>query len=127
MTTYKWGKSSKARLDSCDKRLQLLCNELLKSCGFDLTITCGYRNEEDQNWAYVNGRSKARFGQSKHNSQPSKAVDICPYPINWDDKDIRWWKMIATAYEVARKNGITIRSGAFFSGLADLPHIELVD
>lgn len=123
---YKWGNTSKARLSQCDPRLQLICNELLKSCGFDLTITCGYRGKEAQEKEFKEGRSKARFGQSKHNTLPSKAVDIVPYPINWDTKDYRWWKMIATAYEVARKNNIKIRSGAFFSGLTDCPHIELI-
>lgn len=124
--SFKWGKKSKNMLSKCDKRLQLLADEMLKASDFDMTITCGYRGEEEQNWAYINGKSKARFGQSKHNLCPSKAIDICPYPINWDTNDIRWWKMIALAYEVARKNKINIRSGAFFSGLADYPHIELI-
>lgn len=124
---FQWGKKSKERLEQCDEKLQLICNELLKQCGFDLTITCGYRNEQDQNWAYVNGKSKAKFGQSKHNTLPSKAVDICPYPTNWETTDYRWWKMIALAYEIARKNNIKIRSGAFFTGLCDCPHIELED
>ena len=45
---YKWGTKSKERLLQCDKRLQLICNELLEKCGFDLTITCGFRNEKEQ-------------------------------------------------------------------------------
>lgn len=124
---YSWGKKSKDLLATCDKRLQLLANQLLENSDFDLTITCGHRTMEEQEKAFNEGKSKAHFGQSKHNSFPSKAIDICPYPINWDKKDIRWWKMIASAYEVARKNGITIRSGAFFTGLEDYPHIELMD
>lgn len=122
---YKWGKTSLERLGSCDTRLQQLCNELLEQCGFDLTITCGYRGKEEQDEAYRTGKSKAKFGQSKHNTYPSKAVDICPYPVDWDTKDYRWWKMIATAQEIARKNGFKIRSGAFFTGLCDCPHLEI--
>ena len=124
---YSWGKKSKDLLSTCDKRLQALANQMLENSEFDLTITCGYRTEEEQQKAFDDGKSKAKFGQSKHNVFPSKAIDICPYPISWDKNDIRWWKMIASAYEVARKNGITIRSGAFFTGLADYPHIELMD
>lgn len=123
---YKWGNTSKARLEQCDPRLQLICNELLKKCGFDLTITCGYRGKEEQEQMFKEGKSKAHFGQSKHNTMPSKAVDIVPYPVNWDLKDYRWGKMVALAYEIARKNNINIRSGAFFTGLADWPHIELM-
>lgn len=124
---YQWGKKSKERLDQCDKRIQLICNELLKQCGFDLTISCGHRNKEEQEAAFKEGKSKAHFGQSKHNKIPSQAVDICPYPIKWETTDYRWWKMIALAYEIARKNGIKIRSGAFFTGLCDCPHIELME
>ena len=124
---WKWGKTSKDRLASCDKKLQELANGILESSPFDLTITCGYRTKDEQEEAYKSGKSRAKFGQSKHNFFPSKAVDIVPYPINWDKNDIRWWKMIALAYEVARKKNIKIRSGAFFTGLEDLPHIELID
>ena len=123
---YKWGKKSSDLLATCDKRLQDLANKMLECSDFDMTITCGYRGKEEQEQYFAEGKSKAHFGQSKHNTFPSKAIDICPYPINWDKTDYRWWKMIALAYEVARKNNINIRCGAFFTGLEDLPHIELI-
>jgi len=125
---YKWGKKSLDLLATCDKRLQLLANEMIKASDFDLTITCGYRGQKEQEEAFEQGKSKAHFGQSKHNTFPSEAIDIMPCsPVKWEKTDYRWWKMIASAYEIARKNGIKIRSGAFFSGLCDCPHIELVD
>lgn len=125
---YKWGKTSLDRLVTCDKRLQDLADMMLARSPFDLTITCGYRTKEEQDEAYKSGKSRARFGQSKHNVFPSKAIDIAPCsPINWDNNDIRWWKMIALAYECARIKNIKIRSGAFFTGLFDLPHIEILD
>ena len=125
--TYKFGKKSIERLEQCDIRLQTLCKRMLERSDFDMTVTCGHRNKEDQEKAFSDGKSKAHFGQSKHNSFPSKAVDICPYPICWDKNDIRWWKIVALAYDTARSMCIKIRSGAFFSGLADMPHIELED
>lgn len=125
---FKWGKKSADLLATCDKKLQLLANEMLKASDFDMTITCGYRGKEEQEQYFAEGKSKAHFGQSKHNVFPSKAVDIMPCsPISWDTKDYRWWKMIALAYEIARKNNIKIRSGAFFTSLCDCPHIELED
>ena len=125
--TYKWGKASQDRLATCDKRLQDLANMMLERSDFDLTITCGYRTKDEQEEAFKNGNSKAHFGQSKHNDFPSKAIDITPFPINWDKNDIRWWKMIALAYEVARIKNIKIRSGAFFTSLEDYPHIEIIE
>ena len=123
---FKFGAKSMERLKQCDIRLQTLCEKMLARSDFDMTITCGYRNKEDQEKYFNEGKSKAHFGQSKHNSFPSKAVDICPCPINWDTKDIRWHKMVALAYDTARQLGIKIRCGAFFS-FKDYPHIELED
>lgn len=124
MVKFSWGKSSKERLEQCDLRLQALCNSMLRQSEFDLTITCGYRGKEEQEKAFNEGTSKAHFGQSKHNSFPSKAVDICPYPISWDKNDIRWVKMVALAYECARQLGIKVKSGYFFS-FKDFPHLEI--
>ena len=124
---YKWGKKSSDLLATCDKRLQELANAMLEKSDFDLTIIEGYRTKDEQERAFKEGKSKAHYGQSKHNSFPSKAIDITPYPLNWDKNDIRWWKMIALAYEVARIKNIKIRCGAFFTGLCDMPHIELLD
>ena len=124
--SFKFGKKSLERLNECDVRLQALCEKMLSRSDFDLTITCGYRNKEEQEKAFKEGKSNAHFGQSKHNCFPSKAVDICPYPIKWDKEDIRWHKMVALAYDTARLLNIKIRCGAFFS-FEDYPHIELED
>lgn len=125
--TYKWGKKSLERLEECDIKLQNLCNRMLSRSDFDMTITCGYRGKEEQEKAFKEGKSKAHFGQSKHNFSPSKAVDIMPCsPINWNINDPRWAKMVALAYDCARELGIKIKCGYFFS-FKDGPHIELED
>jgi peptidoglycan L-alanyl-D-glutamate endopeptidase CwlK len=125
--TYKWGKKSKDLLETCDKRLQDMANMMLARSEFDLTITDGYRSEEDQNWAFVNGKSKARFGQSKHNVFPSQAIDICPYPIpkDWDPNDRKWQEMALNAMWCAGKLGFEITWGGSFKKLVDKPHFEL--
>ena len=123
---FVFGKKSLERLDQCDVRLQALCKKMLERSDFDMTVTCGHRGKEEQEKAFKEGKSKAHFGQSKHNSLPSKAVDICPYPINWDTNDIRWHKMVALAYDTASLLGFRIKCGAFFS-FKDYPHIELDD
>lgn len=122
---YHWGKRSAELLATCDKRLQELAYMMLDRSDFDLTITCGYRTEDEQNEAYKNGKSRARFGESKHNTFPSKAIDICPYPINWDTKDIRWQEMALNAMWCAGKLGIEIVWGGSFKSIKDLPHFEL--
>lgn len=122
---YKWGKKSSDLLATCDKRLQDLANMMLERSDFDLTITAGYRGKEEQEKALKDGKSKAKFGQSKHNVFPSRAIDICPYPINWDSDDRRWQEMALNAMWCAGKLGFEITWGGSFKSISDKPHFEL--
>lgn len=78
-----FGKTSKARLATCHEDLQTIFNEVIKY--FDCHVVCGHRTKEDQEEAYQKGFSKVHFPHSKHNSSPSMAVDVVPYPIDWKD------------------------------------------
>ena len=122
---YKWGKTSKDRLATCDKRLQDMANMMLARSAFDLSIACGHRTEEEQNEAFEKGKSRAKFGQSKHNTFPSKAIDIWPCPVNWDEKDRRWQEMALNAMWCAGKLGFEIVWGGSFNSFKDLPHFEV--
>jgi peptidoglycan L-alanyl-D-glutamate endopeptidase CwlK len=75
---YKYSKISKQRWSTLHPDLQLSCQCLLHK--FDHSILAGYRNIFDQNTAYEKGYSTKKFPNSKHNQQPSIAVDIAPYP-----------------------------------------------
>lgn len=123
---WKWGKTSLDRLVTCDKRLQDLADMMLARSEFDLTITCGYRTKEEQEDAYQKGTSRAKFGQSKHNVFPSKAIDIIPVKVNWDSNDWKWAYMCALAYDCAMELGIKIKCGFFFKSIKDCPHIEII-
>ena len=128
----KFGKTSQARLATCHPDLQLLMNALIKH--IDVSIICGHRTEAEQNKAFNEGKSKLKFPQSKHNSLPSKAVDIACYPIDWNDRG-RFYLMIGYVRRLADELGIKIRVGADWNGdyntddqnFHDLPHIELVE
>lgn len=82
---FNFSDRSKSQLATTDELIQLVLNEAINH--IDFTILEGYRNEEKQNEAYENGFSKVKYPNSKHNSQPSKAVDAVPYPINWKDTE----------------------------------------
>jgi hypothetical protein len=119
----KFGKTSLARLRTCHDDLQLLCHAVLED--MDITILCGHRNKADQDKAVAQGFSKAVFPKSKHNSLPSMAVDVAPYPVDWTD--IKAFEKMCKLFEQkAEKMGIDIRLGRDFKGLVDLPHVELV-
>ena len=78
---YRFGKRSKARLKGVKPELVNVLNELVKI--MDVTIIEGLRTEERQKQLVASGASKTKF--SKH--LEGKAVDLAPYPIDWEDRD----------------------------------------
>lgn len=129
---------SRERLGSCDERLQRLFRAVLKRA--DCTIICGHRTAIDQDEAVRTGKSKLAWPNSKHNSLPSRAVDVAPcWPapthIPWDNRrafDLFAGIVLATAEEL----GIKVRWGGDWdanripgdeSAFHDLPHWELAD
>jgi peptidoglycan L-alanyl-D-glutamate endopeptidase CwlK len=119
---FKLSKTGKERLETCHPDLQIIVNELLQT--IDVSVLCGERNEEDQNKAFESGNSKLKYPASKHNKSPSLAVDIAPYPIDWNDID-RFNVMLDKVQEIADKHSIKIRLGRTFK-FKDYPHVELV-
>lgn len=74
---------------------------------FDFSVLCGHRDEDEQNAAYLAGNSNAMWPDSAHNTVPSKAIDIAPYPINFNDID-RFFEMAALVLEVAIRQGVKL-------------------
>jgi len=74
---------SRQKLDTCHPLLQILFYEVVRH--FDCSIIEGHRPMHRQNQLYKEGKSKLPYPNSKHNSHPSHAVDVAPYPIDWDN------------------------------------------
>ena len=79
---------SATRLAECHADLRALFDEVIKHR--DCSILCGARSKEDQDTAVAEGRSKAAWPTSNHNVDGAKrvtswAVDVSPYPIDWED------------------------------------------
>ena len=130
-----FGKTSQSRLATCHPDLQRLMEAVVEK--YDISIICGYRSQEEQERAFLEGRSKARFGESKHNSWPSKAVDVVPWPFcvaDWQDSNY-FSHMAGYIKAVADGMGIRIRWGGDWNmdrrssneTFLDLPHFELMD
>ena len=130
----KFGTKSMNRLETCDQRLQDILNEAIKLV--DFTVIEGHRSEEKQNKLFDLGKSKVRFPNSKHNSIPSKAVDIAPWQngINWSDTR-RFAYYAGIIRGIAHAKGITVKLGFDWDGdgdinehsFLDFPHIEIID
>ena len=120
---YKLSRKSQERLETCDERLITIVRDVCKV--MDVTVLCGHRGKEEQEKAFEEGKSRAHFGQSYHNAFPSLAVDIAPYPINWDVQDPRWEIMCNLVLYIANRYGIKVKLGRDFTNLKDYPHIEI--
>ena len=129
-----WGRRSQAAIDTCDPRLQLvleLVKQRMTERDMDCSVTCGYRNEEDQAQAVRDGASFADFPNSHHNVLPSPAVDCIPFPTNWDEP-LEFYRLAAIVLSCSLELDIPIRWGGMFKRrngklFFDGPHYQLMD
>ena len=130
-----FGSKSKEELYTCDPRLVEVFEEVVKY--FDCSVLEGRRNKEKQDEYYRIGRSKVQWPDSKHNCEEpelSKAADVAPYPIDWNDLD-RFRYFAGFVVGIAATRGITLRWGGDWDrdtdlkdqNFNDLPHFELVE
>lgn len=136
-----FGKSSRSKLDTCHLAIQDVLEEAIKH--FDFTVLYGHRTPAEQAELYAIGRTKeldrkpvtTKDGTNKlsmHNHSPSKAVDIAPYPIDFNDtKRIRY--LAGFIMGIAAAKGIKLRWGGDWdmdtetkdNTFEDLLHFEL--
>lgn len=122
---------SQEKLATCHPDLQKVVNEVIKLC--DITVLEGARSYEDQRKYFTMGTSKTM--NSKHLVQPdgwSHAVDLAPYPIDWEDKQ-RFAYMAGLILGIAHTMGIQLTWGHDWDNdgdfkehpFKDSPHFQL--
>ena len=122
----RFGKRSKERLRGVDRRLVSVLNELIKI--MDVTIIEGLRSEQRQEKLLEQGSTKTKF--SKHIT--GKAVDLAPYPIDWNDRD-RFHYMGGMIRGIAKQLNVPVRWGGDWDSdgetkdnrFDDLVHVEI--
>ena len=141
----KFGRRSRSHIETCHPDLQTLFNAVIEEV--DCSVTCGYRNKEDQDKAVASGTSEAQYPHGNHNTNPSTAIDVYPYPIDYKDMSRYYWfaGWVLAKAEILRNVGeIThkVRWGGNWKGLNngmidfsynmredvldDKPHFELI-
>ena len=128
----KFGSRSKKHLVTLDKRLQKVLNEVIKYV--DCSIIEGHRSAERQDKLFEEGRTKVKYPNGRHNANPSRAVDVVPYPIDWDDRE-RFHLFAGFVIGIAQSMGIKLRWGGDWNmnfevddnNFDDFPHFELID
>ena len=126
-----FSKTSRKRLDTCHPDLIQVCELVIPN--YDFTVLEGYRTNVRQNELFRQGKSKLRAGESKHNNNPSIAVDLAPWPIRWDEERAFYF-LAGLMFQAASQLGVTLRYGGDWNGnfdfsdqsFFDLVHFELV-
>ena len=126
----RFGKRSKENLSTCHEDLQKVFNEVIKHV--DCSVLEGHRDEEKQERLFSEGKTKVHYPKGRHNSKPSRAVDVVPYPIDWNDRE-RFHLFSGFVLGLARGMGITLRWGGDWNmnfevddnKFDDFPHFEL--
>ena len=126
-----FGNRSKKNLSEAHPDLQRLFEEVIKH--YDCSVIEGHRPQSEQDTAFHSGKSKVKWPDSKHNKTPSMAVDVCPDPIDWNDKE-RFYHFGGFVKGMAASMGIKVRWGGDWDSdnlfndqtFHDLPHFELV-
>lgn len=141
-------KAGMERLSHCDEKLQRVFNKVIQE--FDFSVTCGHRTKGEQLQLFKQGRTLingvwVKTGRTvtnidgykkigKHNYYPSKAVDVVPYPVDWNDLG-RFKELHKVVMRVASEEGVELVWGADWDSdgditehlLQDYPHYELKD
>jgi peptidoglycan L-alanyl-D-glutamate endopeptidase CwlK len=133
-----FGAESLKKLSTCDKDIQTVMNEAIKH--YDFTILYGTRTVEEQFALYQQGRKlvdgvwtkvgatvtnlDGKIKKSNHNYTPSRAIDIAPYPIDWNDTK-RFVELSKVVKEAMKTVGIDLQWGGDWERFTDYPHYEL--
>lgn len=123
-------KRSIKNLEMADERLVRLFTKVNEK--FPCEVIESHRNEEKQNEMFSKKLSKVKWPNSKHNKKPSQALDVCPLPIDWNDKN-QFILFAGYVLGIASEMGIKIRWGGDFNrnfkindeSFLDMPHFEL--
>ena len=130
----KFGKASLSKLEFVHPDLIRLFSEVVKD--FDCKIIEGWRSVARQRQLFTAGKTRIdgvkKLG--KHNYMPSLAVDVTPYPIDWNNYK-RHREFAAFVMEKAKELGVRVRWGGDWDGdgdttdqtFNDLVHFELIE
>jgi peptidoglycan L-alanyl-D-glutamate endopeptidase CwlK len=85
----KFGQSSQDKIGTLDARWWPILSDAIEL--LDFKVICGHRDIQKQTEAFESGASTKQWPNSKHNQDPSLAVDLAPYHktkphIRWEHK-----------------------------------------
>lgn len=123
-----FSKASKSKLETCHADIQRVMNEVIREK--DCTIICGARTQKEQQKAFAEGFSKIdgvaqiSMHQISKDRPKSLAVDVLPYPINWNDVEGHT-EFARFVLATAKRLNVNLVWGGDWKTFKDRPHFEL--
>lgn len=132
---FKLGKTSLARLKGVDETLVNVVKRAIEISEVDFTVLEGVRTLERQRELYAQGRTapgKIVTWTMKSSHIEGKAVDLVPYPLDWNDLE-KFNKIKDAMFQAAKELDVNLRWGADWDGDGnyrekgeyDSPHFEI--
>lgn len=132
---FKLGKTSLARLKGVDETLVNVVKRAIEISEVDFTVLEGVRTLERQRELYAQGRTapgKIVTWTMKSRHIEGKAVDLVPYPLDWNDLE-KFNKIKDAMFQAAKELDVNLRWGADWDGDGnyrekgeyDSPHFEI--
>ena len=132
---FKLGKTSLDRLQGVDETLVNVVKRAIEISEVDFTVMEGVRTLERQRELYAQGRTapgKIVTWTMKSKHIEGKAVDLVPYPLDWNDLE-KFNKIKDAMFQAAKELDVNLRWGADWDGDGnyrekgeyDSPHFEI--
>lgn len=129
------GKTSLARLKGVDETLVNVVKRAIELSEVDFTVLEGVRTLQRQTELYNQGRTtpgKIVTWTMKSKHIDGKAVDLVPYPLDWNDL-AKFDKIKDAMFKAAKEQDVNLRWGADWNsngeyrekGETDSPHFEI--
>lgn len=123
-----WSSSSRTNLNTVHFDLQLVFNRVLTLR--DCSVITGHRNQIEQDRLFEMGPSitTKAWPDSRHNSMPSVAIDVCPYPPgDWSASDEAFREFGQFVLGVAHGLSVELEWGGFWKQPYDPAHFQLAN
>ncbi len=118
----RFSKYSETQLMTCEPEIRAVCRDAIQI--YDFRVLQGYRTPEQHEEYLHRGTTTILYEKSKHSTNPSKAVDLAPWPIDWEDTG-RFQHLAGIMLGIAHSKGIKMRWGGNWRTFIDMPHFEL--
>lgn len=117
---YKLGKRSLQRLKGVNPALVKVVKRAIELSEVDFTVLEGVRSEKRQRELFKKGATRTM--NSYHLT--GHAVDLAPWPIDWNDTD-KFVKIADAMEKAADELGVPLQWGGNWRTFVDMPHFQI--